>query len=182
MRNYKKFLILLIFIFCVSCISARLQMPAYDSGWVNVSVGETKTFTHNIGGNVDNYLVDVIAKDGFGINQINFGTRQLAYGVAGYRWQNLTTSEIKVWRGVEDISAPLIKVRIWDYTIGDVPEEGILEGPYLYPLIEENKENITGLREQVEEKMDSQTTYQLVGFGGLGLVFLFLFWKLFIEY
>ncbi len=33
--------------------------PAYDSGWVYLGQDEAKTLTHNLGGNVDNYVVDM---------------------------------------------------------------------------------------------------------------------------
>ena len=38
---------------------APFPRPAYDSGWVAISPGEQKRLTHNIGGNTDNYVVDM---------------------------------------------------------------------------------------------------------------------------
>ncbi len=33
--------------------------PDYDSGWQTVARGQTRTFTHNLGGNVNDYVVRV---------------------------------------------------------------------------------------------------------------------------
>ncbi len=97
-------------------ISTGAAAPNYDSGWVNISQSESKWITHNTGGDVDDYIVDVSAKSAtYGVNQINYGTRQLSYGTAGYRWENLNTTKIKVLRTSNDVSAEQIRVRIWKY-------------------------------------------------------------------
>ena len=98
---------------------APFPRPAYDSGWVSFSQGECKTLTHNIGGNVDNYVVDMQFKDTdvtWGINIIRFG------GVggdpdqrAGACWENLLTSSIKVCRMSADPFADQMRIRIWVY-------------------------------------------------------------------
>ncbi len=96
-----------------------LNPPSYDSGWVTIALDETKTFTHSLGGDADDYLVDVSARltGGAGVNQINFGSNHIPDGrIMGYYWMELTSSIIKVLRGLEDSTAPEVRVRIWKYS------------------------------------------------------------------
>jgi len=91
--------------------------PAYDSGWVSINQDESKTLTHNLGGNVDNYVVDVQFKSiGYGINNIGYGGREYDDGkYIGASWRNLTTTTIRVTRYADDVGVPEIRVRIWVY-------------------------------------------------------------------
>ena len=52
----------------------RFPAPDYDSGWYSIAQNETKTFTHNLGGNVDNYVVDMQFKQFGGLHQMYYGT------------------------------------------------------------------------------------------------------------
>ena len=97
---------------------APFPKPAYNSGWVSIAQAETKVLTHNIGGNVDNYVVDVTMKHSTDGIQ-NYGAGMDVYGdispqVEGFAWSNLTSSQISVRRG-DDESAASIRVRIWVY-------------------------------------------------------------------
>jgi len=86
---------------------APFPRPAYDSGWVPLELGGVKLLTHNIGGNVDNYVVDLLFKDTddvFGINHIAYGGRPFGGGWQCGEWHNLTSSTIIIAR-----------VRIWVY-------------------------------------------------------------------
>ncbi|MGA9347724.1 MAG: hypothetical protein WBW48_02825, partial [Anaerolineae bacterium] len=94
--------------------------PAYDSGWVNISQGEAKTLTHSLGGDTDNYVVDLQFKDtagvGYGINQLRYGGEQTASGDwTGAHWRRLTNTTIEVMRQSDDPYADQIRVRIWVY-------------------------------------------------------------------
>ncbi len=91
--------------------------PAYDSGWIAISVGTPYTLTHNIGGNPDNYVVDMQFKDntnGQGINQMYYGG---TYGPSylGAWWRGLTAQQIGVYR--ESVAPYLdqVRIRIWVY-------------------------------------------------------------------
>jgi hypothetical protein len=91
---------------------APFPRPAYDSGWQSISQGGYKTVTHNIGGNVDNYVVDMQFKVSItGINNCGFG----GDGSYGGRWQGLTTSNITVFRGPNDNFLDQVRIRIWVY-------------------------------------------------------------------
>ena len=96
---------------------APFPRPAYDSGWVAVAQGSEPILTHNIGGNVDNYVVDLQFKDtvmGFGVNTLGYG-RFYFGGWGGASYYQLTTTSIMVTRGSSDPYAPQVRVRIWVY-------------------------------------------------------------------
>jgi len=98
--------------------------PAYDSGWVNMATNSAKTLTHNLGGNVADYLVDMQYKmsDSNGVNVRYFGGADFgthppggtsADDRVGAYWRSLTNSSITIYRRPEDIYAPQIRIRIW---------------------------------------------------------------------
>jgi hypothetical protein len=104
----------------------RTALPGYESGWQVVNVDSSETWLHNLGGNADNYLVDMMYYDAdFNyINQRNFGGAD--YGSmppGGYNtgdrvgayWRSLTESDISVYRRPEDGLADYLRIRIWRY-------------------------------------------------------------------
>ncbi len=98
-------------------VISALPRPAYDSGWVSVAENTIKQLTHSLGGNPDNYVVNLVCKDntgGTGINQFGYGSDIHDDGVAGVVWSNLTSQSIIV-RRYESISCAQIRVRIWVY-------------------------------------------------------------------
>ena len=97
---------------------APFPRPAYDSSWVAVVLGSEVTLTHNIGGNVDNYVVDLQFKNTvffFGVNTMGYGMLYMEGNWAGATYSELTTTSIKVHRVDADIYAPEVRVRIWVY-------------------------------------------------------------------
>ena len=99
---------------------APFPRPAYDSGWLSINQGQTLTLTHNIGGSVDNYVVDLQFKhSSLGIHQMYYGfsyywngSTNMSYGAC---WQDLNTTSIKVYRRINEGAAEQIRVRIWVY-------------------------------------------------------------------
>ncbi len=98
--------------------------PAYDSGWVNLNQDEAKTLDHNLGGNVDNYLVDMQyrAQSVDGINLRYYGGADFGIHPApghaendrvGAYWRSLKDTNITVYRRPEDTYAPQVRIRIW---------------------------------------------------------------------
>lgn len=93
----------------------RFPAPHYESEWYVIAKDESKTFTHNLGGDVDDYVVDLQFKDGSGaVHNSWYGQ---AYddisGVFGAHWHKLTTSSINVSRGQDDVLVTRVRVRIW---------------------------------------------------------------------
>jgi hypothetical protein len=99
---------------------APFPRPAYDSGWIALADGgEQLILTHGIGGNSDDYVVDLQFKD---LNAtLNIGVHNFAIGMlypsvteswGGY-WRNLTSTKITIQRAVDDLRCDEFRVRIW---------------------------------------------------------------------
>lgn len=91
-------------------ILVRIWKPdpsAWDSGWVDINPGETKTFAHNLGGDVDDYTIGLWFKDtdGIGINTRCYGGLGAGGKFYGANWENLTDTTINVFRRPDDIFA-----------------------------------------------------------------------------
>ena len=52
----------------------EVYRPAYDSGWVSVDQGGRADLEHDLGGNVDNYIVDLQFQGTGGINNTTYGS------------------------------------------------------------------------------------------------------------
>jgi len=91
--------------------------PAYDTGWVALSPGASANRTHNLGGNTDNYVVDLTCKRSGGAGVNNWGVGGDANGSEYYGawWSNLTNSAIALHRWDNDSDCPSVRVRIWLY-------------------------------------------------------------------
>ena len=97
--------------------------PDYDSGWTPISKAEVKTFPHNLGGDPNDYIVDLQYKDktsGFGVNQEDFGSEEYIdffqsgiYIEKGAYWFALTDKDIAVKRQGNDVTAEEVRIRIW---------------------------------------------------------------------
>jgi len=101
--------------------------PDYDSGWIPWPDGHEDTLVHDLGGNVDNYVVDLQGReDTYGITNLRLGgdeyatraslTTGVLYGYEdqGYYYKNLDSDSITIKnRGNSIIDE--IRVRIWVY-------------------------------------------------------------------
>ena len=95
---------------------APFPRPAYDSGWTSINQGQTLLLNHNIGGNPDDYVVDLQFRHGsFGPHIISYGTIWIDGGWRGTYWNRLTNSQIEVRRLAHDDVCEEIRVRIWVY-------------------------------------------------------------------
>lgn len=106
--------------------------PTYDSGWVSVSQDAANTLTHNIGGNAEDYWVDMQYRSaGSGVNQRYYGGADFGASPpsgmgendrVGAYWRSLTDSSITVYRRPEDIYASEVRIRIWSFWKPSVPD------------------------------------------------------------
>jgi hypothetical protein len=91
--------------------------PDWDSGWATVATGTATTFTHNLGGNPNLYLVRGWQRDtsqgGIGINHRFTGGYEAAGSFFGANWENLTDTTINFLRLPDDYVADQVRVRIW---------------------------------------------------------------------
>ena len=95
------------------------------SAWVTVSPGQYTNFIHNLGGNVNDYVVDMVFNDtstsGLGVNQRAYGGRTLGTLSApfndgspiGAYWRKLDSVGIVIDRLLDDTYADEILLRIW---------------------------------------------------------------------
>lgn len=91
------------------------QPPAYDSGWQGLSLGQTTTFTHALGGNPAGYLVRVASRSAAqGINSLGAGGIRLSNGQQrGAYIERLTGVSIGLTRQPQDPYAQQTRIRIW---------------------------------------------------------------------
>ncbi|RLC74064.1 MAG: hypothetical protein DRI61_17310, partial [Chloroflexi bacterium] len=98
------------------CVS-RPDPPDFDSGWVDVAPGETRTITHNLGGNPNLYLIRAASRDtaldGVGINHRGAGGVNDSGTRSGGKWQNLNATTIDIFRRPEDTFADQARASIW---------------------------------------------------------------------
>lgn len=94
--------------------------PDYCSLWTPIAAGGSQVFTHNLGGNPDDYVVGLWFQgpDPYGINQQYFGGMEDQLSNYGAWWHNLTGSTVAVSRAADDMVAPNVRVCI---TVADPP-------------------------------------------------------------
>jgi hypothetical protein len=98
--------------------AAALQSNSHwSSGWVDIATDTAQTFIHSLGGNPDDYAVELWFKDtetgGIGINSFGTGGMEAGSNLLGAHWQNLTETAIKVVRRRDDTFADQVRVRVW---------------------------------------------------------------------
>ncbi len=90
--------------------------PAYDSGFVSVTAGTDATWTHSVGSNEDDYLVDLQCQSsGLGIHSMGNGFDQDGTDQMGAYYHSLNSTDITVHRGAQDVQCESIRIRIWHY-------------------------------------------------------------------
>ena len=99
--------------------SDPFSKPAdYDSGWTDIVTNQEILFNHNLGGNPNNYVIDLQA-----FNNVQ-GSHQYLYGIDssyrtdhlefhGFYWYAITTGSIKVKRAYADVAVSQVRIRIW---------------------------------------------------------------------
>jgi hypothetical protein len=100
---------------------SAVEPPAYDSGWQSYTQGETKTLVHNLGGDYDDYVVDLTCRGSAPLGTHNYGvggdksSPPLGTEHMGAYWRNLGTTSIEATRLTEDPRCLQIRIRIWVY-------------------------------------------------------------------
>ena len=99
----------------------------YSSGWVDLPKGQGTILTHNLGGSVDDYVVDLMFNDtdptvdSQGVNQRAYGGRTLGTNSTffndgkqiGAYWYGLQGNVVYLYRMEQDEYADQVLVRIW---------------------------------------------------------------------
>ena len=118
--NKKMLIITIIVITCLVSITVYSVMakkpqhtekpfpsPDYDSGWISYTGCNHFTLNHNIGGNPDNYVVDIQ------FQKVTYGVTNWDIGDEFYYW-NLSSNSISLWVCWNDITS--YRCRIWEYS------------------------------------------------------------------
>ncbi len=98
--------------------NALIRQSDYDSGWQNISPGWSRCFGHDLGGDPDEYIVELKFKDVLGgeIHHTFYGGAydyQITNQIYGAYWYDLTHERICVFRGDHDTKATQVRIRIW---------------------------------------------------------------------
>ena len=103
---------------------APFPRPAYDSGWQPIDKGDTITLKHELGGDPDDYIVDLQFANvnlsfrnqeyygGWPLRDPRFPDEEV-YSEYGAYWRQLNDTQIDVHRGHFNPYAPYVRVRIW---------------------------------------------------------------------
>ncbi len=95
---------------------AAFPRPAYDSGWRAIGLNSTITLAHNLGGDVDNYVVDMACKGASaGINNWGLGGDANYDEYYGAWYYDLTTTQVTIKRWNQDTDCSQVRIRIWMY-------------------------------------------------------------------
>lgn len=99
--------------------------PNYDSGFFAIAqgVGEAVTLSHNLGGNIDNYFVEMTCKSSIGKGtslgvgmdryELTHPSEDSETNFRGHAWSDLDTSQVRVSRASSDTSCVEARMRIW---------------------------------------------------------------------
>jgi len=91
--------------------------PDYDSGWVDRSLTGLQQLEHDLGGNLNSYVIRTEFKDtqagGLGIHHRHAGGQIDVAQQVGAWWQNLTSTAIELAWFPNDTQADQVRVRIW---------------------------------------------------------------------
>jgi hypothetical protein len=89
----------------------------WASPWVDIATSESRAFDHNLGGDWEDYSVQVWFKDidagGYGVNNRAYGSLEDGGSWSGAFWRNLTGTSITVGRQPADTVADQVRVWIW---------------------------------------------------------------------
>ena len=94
--------------------SHQVRAAGWSSPWVSILPGNSQVFHHNLGGNPDDYAVELMAWDDIiGFNRANYGGLEDNGTWHGVHWQGLTSNTIEVHRQDDDTDADRVRVRVW---------------------------------------------------------------------
>jgi hypothetical protein len=94
---------------------APFPRPAFDSGWRAIAAASVITFDHDIGGDPDDYLVDLsLRNEASGRHNRGVGG-DIGRSTTnwGAFWRDLTGESVAVVRLAEDSYAEQVRIRIW---------------------------------------------------------------------
>jgi hypothetical protein len=97
-------------------LTSIAAVSRWDSRWVPLVPGDCRTLYHNLGGDPNEYAVELWFRDtdgGLGINRRGYGGLGPQPAGEGAYWRQLTSSRIMVCRGANDAAADQVRVHVW---------------------------------------------------------------------
>jgi len=94
----------------------KSRIDSWSSGWVDIATSESIQFTHNMGGDIEDYAVQLWfgdTDDGYGVNNRGYGSVEDNGPWSGVFWRTLNNATITVGRQPTDIYADQVRVWIW---------------------------------------------------------------------
>ncbi len=95
----------------------RAPVPDWDSGWVSLAAGMGQTLSHGLGGDSDDYVVDLMFRTGATVHQRFVGKDQYdsasGFQHRGVAWSALGTTSVRIHRGADDVFCDETRVRIF---------------------------------------------------------------------
>jgi hypothetical protein len=97
--------------------SESITDQLWTSGWVDIATSQSLEFFHNMGGDVEDYAVQLWFRDtdagGYGVNNRGYGSIEDNGVWSGAFWRTLTNAKITVGRQPTDPYADQVRVLIW---------------------------------------------------------------------
>ena len=88
--------------------------PAYDSGWVDISAGESVFLSHGLGGERADYVVDLQGRSSSGDRHTYYGGERFGpWTQKGFHWSSLSPGNITVSVAADETQVEQVRVRIW---------------------------------------------------------------------
>jgi hypothetical protein len=104
----------------------------YDSGWVAVPAGTCKPINHNLGGDPNDYAVELLLLDesagGLGIHRRGYGGLDFAGKMQGGHWQRLESNTIELCRGADAVLVDRMRVRVFVPTASGLMAQSTWKG------------------------------------------------------
>ncbi len=120
----------------------------WNSGWFALTPGTTGVFTHNLGGDVGEYAVELLFWDtdvgGLGVHTFGYGGFEDSGQWEGGYWSDLTDSTITVHRMANDETADRMRVRVWFMTPPDYDSGWQVITPTVPLTLSHNLEGVPG--------------------------------------
>lgn len=95
----------------------QIVQPHYDSGWITQAAGADTVLTHNLGGSMDKYIIDMQMKAGSGgaPGIDGYGIYYNGVNQVGWEWRALSTTQITFTRGSAAGGNDYGRLRIWKH-------------------------------------------------------------------
>jgi hypothetical protein len=97
--------------------SESITDQLWTSGWVDIATSQSLEFSHNMGGDIEDYAIQLWFRDtdagGYGVNNRAYGGDEDNGVWLGAFWRSLDNTTISVARQPADVMADQVRVWIW---------------------------------------------------------------------